>query len=83
VDITSVFEREIEALRCYESQLSAHDYVPPLKGLDQYRTVNIDMEHVRYAEAFLMGRAEDLVRIAALVDQVATEAEHAAERAEE
>jgi LmbE family N-acetylglucosaminyl deacetylase len=83
VDITPVFERKIKALSCYQSQLSANDYVPPLKGLDQYRTVNIDMKQVVYAEAFLMGRAEELMGMASLVDQIATAAERAAERAEE
>jgi len=81
VDITSVFARKIRALKHYESQLSANDYLPPLQGLDQYRTVNIDMKNVAFAEAFLMGRAEDLVRMTSLVDQVATLAEHAAAQA--
>lgn len=83
IDITSVFERKIQALKHYESQLSANDYVPPLRGLDQYRTVNIDMKHVVYAEAYLMGRADDLSPMTALVDQIATLAERAAEQVAE
>jgi LmbE family N-acetylglucosaminyl deacetylase len=71
VDITPVFARKVQALRHYESQLSANDYVPPLKGLDQYRTVNIDIQGVDYAEAFLAGRRRELGAMPALVDRIA------------
>ncbi|MBN2490161.1 MAG: PIG-L family deacetylase [Planctomycetes bacterium] len=77
VDITAVMERKVRALRHYESQLSANDYAPAMKGLNQYRTVNIDIQGVDCAEAFLAGRRRELVAIPPLVDRIAALADRA------
>ena len=77
VDITAVFARKMQALRHYESQLSANDYGPSLRGLDQYRTVNIDIQGVDYVEAFLAGRRGELAAMPALVDRIAALARQA------
>ena len=36
-DISDVFERKLEAIRCYPSQLTAFDYLRSATGLAQYR----------------------------------------------
>ena len=36
-DISTSFERKLEAIRCYPSQLSGYDYVQSATGLAQYR----------------------------------------------
>jgi LmbE family N-acetylglucosaminyl deacetylase len=77
VDISSVFERKVTALGHYESQLTANDYVPSLGGLNQYRTVNIDIPEVRYAEAYLMTRAERIRPMVAQVDAIVALADDA------
>jgi LmbE family N-acetylglucosaminyl deacetylase len=79
VDITAVFDRKIHALTCYESQLCANDYRPSLRGLDQYRTVNIDMRDVQFAEAYLAGRWKDLVPMVGVVDRMVNLAQCAAD----
>lgn len=72
VDISGVFERKVNALKYYRSQLAANDYVPSLGGLNQYRTVNIDIPDVRYAEAYLMTRAEKAAALVEAVDTVSS-----------
>ena len=79
VDITPVMERKVEALNHYASQLSANDYVPPLRGLNQYRTVNIDMKGIEFVEAYLMGRPKGLRRLAEAVEALGRMAEEAAD----
>jgi len=80
VDISTVMERKVSALKYYESQLSANDYVPPLRGLNQYRTVNIDMNNIAFVEAYLLGRSQDLNGMVALADSMALIAQAAADR---
>lgn len=52
VDITQEMDRKEEALLCYLSQLEANNYLPKMKGLNRYRTVNIDIPQVLYVEAY-------------------------------
>ncbi len=79
VDISPVMERKVEALRHYESQLSVNNYVPPLRGLNQYRTVNIDMKGIDFVEAYLLGRPNGLRRLADIVEALARTASEAAD----
>lgn len=83
VDISSVMERKVEALRHYASQLSANNYVPSLKGLNQYRTVNIDMKGIDFVEAYLLGRPKGLRRLADTVEALARMASEAADIGDE
>lgn len=78
VDVTAVAERKVEAFRHYVSQLEANDYLPPLRGLGRYRTVNVDVAGVDYAEAYLAGRRRDLVHLVEIADRLLTQVEGAA-----
>ncbi len=51
VDITSTFERKINALSAYSSQLAEIDYIYHITGLNAYRSMTIPAS--RYAEAFI------------------------------
>jgi len=55
LDITSVFETKLEAIRCYETQTRYVDYSRVVGGLNRYRGMLIPGTKTRYAEAF-MGR---------------------------
>jgi LmbE family N-acetylglucosaminyl deacetylase len=49
-DVTDRFERKLEAIRCYASQLSAFDYLQSATGLAQYRGALAG--HCAFAEVF-------------------------------
>lgn len=49
-DISSLLSRKLEAVRCYETQLGAFDYVRAVSGLAQYRGAMA--AHSDYAEVF-------------------------------
>ena len=51
-DTTAVFERKSEAIRCFTSQLAYHDMLAKADAVDRARTVNVDLEEVRYVEGF-------------------------------
>lgn len=53
VDVTAVFDRKIDALRAYRSQLAAHDLVEKVSALNRARTVNVDLPAVRHAEGYI------------------------------
>lgn len=55
LDITSVFETKLKAIRCYETQTRYVDYSRVVGGLNRYRGMLIPGTETRYAEAF-MGR---------------------------
>jgi LmbE family N-acetylglucosaminyl deacetylase len=60
LDITDLMERKKTALQCHASQLADNDFVDKMLGLNRYRTVNCGERQVRYAEAYLELRPEDL-----------------------
>lgn len=78
VDVTPVLERKVEAFGYYASQLEANDYVPPLRGLARYRTVNIDDPAIRHAEAYLAGHHAALTSLVETTDRLVRGAEGAA-----
>jgi len=51
VDISSTFDRKIDALSAYSSQLAEIDYIHHISGLNAYRSMTIPES--RYAEAFI------------------------------
>jgi len=51
VDISSIFDRKINALSAYSSQLAEIDYIHHVSGLNAYRSITIPES--RYAEAFI------------------------------
>ena len=64
LDITHLFDRKVEALRCYASQLEHHDLVTKMSGLDTARTANVPMPEITRCEAYLRiepGRAEEFL----------------------
>jgi len=52
VDVSSVYEQKMRALRCYESQLEHTDIVRFVTGLNAYRAVFLP-KGARFAEAFV------------------------------
>lgn len=52
-DISESIDRKREAMRCYQSQQDAIDYMHHIEGLNAYRAMTFGGRRVRYAEAFL------------------------------
>lgn len=52
-DITPWIVRKREAIRCYESQNAAIDYLHHIDGLNAYRAMTLGGKRARHAEAFL------------------------------
>jgi len=71
VDITPVAELKFRALRSYASQLAANDFLAKSEGLNRYRTVNVDLPGVAFAEGYAAGRAGELRELCALAEQLA------------
>ncbi len=53
LDITPQMLKKEEAVRAFPSQLLHHDLVAKVRALNHARTVNVDEEAIRYAEAYL------------------------------
>lgn len=62
LDISSgdLVANKCKALACHASQLADADFEDKMLGLNRYRTVNCGEKSVRYAEAYLELRAQDL-----------------------
>jgi LmbE family N-acetylglucosaminyl deacetylase len=52
-DITGQIDLKRKAMRCYESQQDAVDYLHHIEGLNAYRAMTLGGRRARYAEAFL------------------------------
>jgi LmbE family N-acetylglucosaminyl deacetylase len=72
VDVTPVAELKYRALRSYASQLAANDFLPKTEGLNRYRTVNVDLPGVLFAEGYAAGRAGELAELGALAERLAS-----------
>lgn len=53
LDVTGVFERKIEALRCHASQLQQIDIVTKVTGLNVARSANVPDPAITHCEAYL------------------------------
>ncbi|MBQ0937190.1 PIG-L deacetylase family protein [Ideonella paludis] len=53
VDVSAEFERKLELLRLYKSQLADVDYCRAIEGLNAYRSTMLPRTAQGYAEAFL------------------------------
>ena len=51
LDITEVWDRKEQAMRCFDSQMQQQDYLRHIKGLNTFRTYTLPA-HIRYAEAY-------------------------------
>ena len=51
LDITEVWTRKEQAMRCFDSQMQQQDYLRHIKGLNTYRTYTLPA-HIHYAEAY-------------------------------
>jgi len=51
-DTTPVFDRKLEAVRCFRSQMAYFDLVGKARAVDMARTVNVEDPNVRYLEGF-------------------------------
>lgn len=74
VDITDAFEVKLEAMRCFQSQLSHQSYDRHIVALNSFRTYTLSKEAL-YAEAFwIIGKGEipELIQVASLQFQHAT-----------
>lgn len=70
IDITHLMIQKEKALLAYPSQLLHQDLVAKVRALNHARTVNVDDPLVRYAEAYLMLRPEELEELLSSLDQV-------------
>ncbi len=52
-DISKSIDRKRDAMRCYQSQQDAIDYMHHIEGLNAYRAITLGGRRARYAEAFL------------------------------
>jgi LmbE family N-acetylglucosaminyl deacetylase len=61
VDITPVWQSKLEAMRCFESQLTHQAYDQQIAGLNRFRSYTLGFEVVA-AEAFVLTDGEQLAR---------------------
>jgi LmbE family N-acetylglucosaminyl deacetylase len=61
VDITSTIAQKRNAIRCYHTELSYHDYLNTAEGLNRFRSITIGGESA-YAEAFITTDKRNSVR---------------------
>lgn len=63
VDITDVIDKKDEAIHQHRSQLDVADYSEKIRGLNAYRSLNMERQ-VRYCEAFHKCSRQELIGLA-------------------